>query len=231
MRAICSSWGVSSSRVSSRRMLTFSPVARSSVRHPVARTTVRSHEWKPQPRASQPPQRTSARSRSTSPRSSSTTCAAAIKATKWPDREVGSRPRACSSRRSRRWPTTGRRDYDWRTLRGALRGPAALRHRDRRGRHPLHPRALRARGRAAADRHPRVAGLDGRAAQDHRSADQADGARRERGGRLPSRDPVAAGPRVLRQADRDRLGPHPHRQGLGRADGAPRVRPLRRAGR
>ena len=34
---------------------------------------------------------------------------------------------------------------------------------------------------------------------------------RERGGRLPSGDPVAAGPRLLRQADRDRLGPDPHR--------------------
>ena len=54
---------------------------------------------------------------------------------------------------------------------------------------------------------------------------ESDGARRERGGRLPSRDPVIAGPRVLGEADRDRLGPHPHRAGVGRADEAPRDTP------
>ena len=116
-------------------------------------------------------------------------------------------------------------------VRGALRGPAALRHRDRRRRHPLHPRSLEARGRAAADRHARLARLDGRAAQDHRAAHRSHGPRRERGGRLPSRHPVVAGPRLLRQADRDRLGPDPHRARLGRPDGAPRIRPVRRAGR
>ena len=42
-----------------------------------------------------------------------------------------------------------------------------------------------------------------------------DGARRERRGRVPSGDPVAAGPRVLRQADRHRVGSRPHRPGLG----------------
>ena len=44
-----------------------------------------------------------------------------------------------------------------------------------------------------------------------------DGARRERGGRLRRRDPVAAGPRVLGQADGDRLGPDPHRARLDRS--------------
>ena len=55
--------------------------------------------------------------------------------------------------------------------------------------------------------------------------------RRRRGGRLPPRDPVAAGPRLLRQADRDRLGPDPHRARVGRADAAARVRQVRGPGR
>ncbi len=57
-------------------------------------------------------------------------------------------------------------------LREAVRGVAALRHPDRWRRHPLHPRPLDARGRAAADRHARLARLDDRAAQDHRPADR-----------------------------------------------------------
>ena len=43
--------------------------------------------------------------------------------------------------------------------------------------------------------------------------------------------PVAARPWVLRQADGDRLGSRPHRAGLGGADEAPRLRPVRGAGR
>ena len=58
-----------------------------------------------------------------------------------------------------------------------------------------------------------------------------DRARRERIGRLPSGDPLAAGPRVLRQADRHRVGSRPHRTRLGRADEAPRLHPVRGAGR
>ena len=53
----------------------------------------------------------------------------------------------------------------------------------------------------------------------------------QRGGRVPSGDSLAAGPRVLRQADRHRLGSRPHRACLGRADEAPRIHPVRRAGR
>ena len=43
--------------------------------------------------------------------------------------------------------------------------------------------------------------------------------------------PSLAGPRVLGEADRDRLGPHPHRPGLGRADEPARLHEVRRAGR
>ena len=53
----------------------------------------------------------------------------------------------------------------------------------------------------------------------------------ERSGRLRSRDSVAAGPRVLGEADRDRLGPHSHRPRVGRADEPPRIHGVRRAGR
>src|SRR3954464_11802122 len=73
-----------------------------------------------------------------------------------------------------------------------------------------------------------MARLGHRAAEDHRAADQSDGAWRERSGRVPSRDPVDAGLRLLRQAGRHRLGPGAHRACLGRADDAPGIRPLRR---
>ena len=52
-----------------------------------------------------------------------------------------------------------------------------------------------------------------------------------RGGRLPPGHPLAAGPRVLRQADRHRLGSRPHRARLDRTDEAPGIHPVRRAGR
>ena len=76
-----------------------------------------------------------------------------------------------------------------------------------------------------------MARLGHRADEDHRPADQPDGARRERIGRLPPGDPVDAGLRVFGQADHDRLGPRPHRPCLGRADEAPGIQPIRGAGR
>src|SRR3954454_14778904 len=73
-----------------------------------------------------------------------------------------------------------------------------------------------------------MARLGHRAAEDHRATDQSDGARRERSGRVPSRDPVDARLRILRQAGRHWLGPGAHRACLGGADEAPGIRPLRR---
>ncbi len=116
-------------------------------------------------------------------------------------------------------------------VRGPAERPAALHHRDRRARHPFPARPFPARGRAATDCHARVARLDHRAAEDHRAPHQPDGPRRECAGRVPPGDPLAAGSRVLGQADRHRLGPGPDRAGLGRADGAPRVHPVRGPGR
>ena len=115
--------------------------------------------------------------------------------------------------------------------RGEAECPAAVRDDDRRRRHSFHPRPLASSECSAGDRHPRLAGLGHRAAQDHRSAHRSDSARRQRRGRVRCRHPVRAGLRLLRQADRHRLGPRPHRASLGGADEAPRIHPLRRPGR
>ena len=99
-----------------------------------------------------------------------------VAATRWPDKEDGLQTprRACSSPPSRSSPPIGRRDYDWRKMRGPAQRPAAVHHRDRRARHPLHPCPLEARQCPADHRHPWLAGLDHRAAEDHRAAHQPD---------------------------------------------------------
>ena len=127
---------------------------------------------------------------------------ARIAATRWPEKETVEDDSqgvqlATMQDLARYWAT----EYDWRKCEARLNALPELHHRDRRAGHPLHPRSLQARGRAAARRLPRLAGLDRRAAEDHRPAHRPDRARRERVGRLPRRDPVDAGLRVLRQAD------------------------------
>ena len=116
-------------------------------------------------------------------------------------------------------------------VRGAAERAAAVHHRDRRGGHPLHPRALAACGRAAAGHDARLARLGHRDAGGHRPAHRPDRVRRRRRGRVPLGAAVPARLRLLRRADRDRLGPPPHREGLGGADDPPGLHPLRRAGR
>ena len=130
-----------------------------------------------------------------------------INATRWPERETVTDASqgvqlATIQALARYWAT----DYDWRKVRGEAQRPAEVHHRDRRARHPLHPRPFEARECAAAHRHARMARLDHRADEDHRSADQPDGAWRDRGGRLPRGDSVDAGLRVLGQADRRPAG-------------------------
>ena len=107
--------------------------------------------------------------------------------------------------------------------RGEAERAAAVHDRDRRRRHPLHPRQVAARGRAAADHDPRLARLGRRAARDGRPADRPDRARRQRRGCLPARAALAARVRLLGRAGRGRLGPGPDRTGLGRADAPPRL--------
>ena len=116
-------------------------------------------------------------------------------------------------------------------VRGETERAAAVQDRDRRGGHPLHPREVAARGRVAADHDARLAWLGHRAARGRRPADRPDRARRPRRGRVPSRAAVDARLRLLRRADRARLGPRPHRARLGGADAPPRLHPLRRPGR
>ena len=92
-------------------------------------------------------------------------------------------PRAGQARNSFRTP---RRAYNWRrsrarTLlgdrarlaegRGKAERPPAVQDRDRRARHPLHPRQVAPRGRAAADHHARLARLGDRAPRNRRPTD------------------------------------------------------------
>ena len=69
-----------------------------------------------------------------------------IAATRWPSKElVDDRSQgvqlATMQELARYWTT----DYDWRTVRGETERAAAVHDRDRRGGHPLHPRAVAAR--------------------------------------------------------------------------------------
>ena len=116
-------------------------------------------------------------------------------------------------------------------VRGETERAGAVHDRDRRGGHPLHPRALAARGRAAADHDPRLARLGRRAARDRRPADRPDRARRRRRGRVPPGLAVDTRLRLLGSAGRSRLGRGSHWASLGGADEAPRLRPLCRPGR
>ena len=133
--------------------------------------------------------------------------------------------RACSWRRLQELVRYWGSGYDWRKAEAKLNALPQFMTDDRRGGHPLHPRPFASPERAAADHHARLAGIGHRAAQDHRSAHGSDRARRPRRGRFRRRHPVVAGLRLLRQADRHRLGPRPHRASLGGADEAPRATP------
>ena len=126
--------------------------------------------------------------------------------------------RACSSRPSRSSRGIGRPDYDWRKVEARLNAlPQFITEIDG-ARYSFHPCSFEARKCLADDCHAWLARLDHRAAEDHRPADQSHGAWRERSGRLPSRDPVAAGLRLLRQADGARMESRSHRACLGDAD-------------
>ena len=66
-----------------------------------------------------------------------------INATKWPERETVTDESqgvqlATMQELARYWAT----EYDWRKVRGETERPAAVHHRDRRARHPFHPRSL-----------------------------------------------------------------------------------------
>ncbi len=155
-----------------------------------------------------------------------------ILATQWPEKETVADqsqgvPLATTQELARYWAT----DYDWRKVRGETECPAPVHHDDRWAGHSFHSRSLETEERVAAHHHARLARLDHRADEDHRSADQSHGIWRERIRRFRCSDSVDAGLRVFRQADEHRLGSRAHGQGLGRADEAPRLHPLRSPGR
>ena len=162
---------------------------------------------------------------------SSTTCAGASRRRAGPPRSWSQiARRACS------WDAAGARALLGDRLRlaqgrGEAQRAAAVHDRDRRRRHPLHPRELAARERVAADHDPRLARLGHRAARDRRPAHRSDRARRTRRGRLRPRAAVHSRLRLLRRADRPRLGPGPRRARMGGADASARLHPLRRPGR
>ena len=153
-----------------------------------------------------------------------------VSATRWPDRETdpwqGVRLETIQAL-ARYWAT----DYDWRTFEKRFAAlPHFITEIDGVDIHFIHVRSPHEDALPLIVTHGWPGSTD-RAAQDHRAADRSHRPRRQRGGCVPSRHPVAAGPRVLGQADGDRLGPDPHRARLGRADEAPRVRAVRGAGR
>ena len=68
-----------------------------------------------------------------------------IAATRWPDREtVADDSQGVQLATMRKLADYWASDYDWRKMRGAAQRAAQLHHRDRRARHPLHPRPLEA---------------------------------------------------------------------------------------
>ena len=95
---------------------------------------------------------------------------------------------------ARYWTT----EYDFGRIEARLNALPAVHDRDRRRGHPLHPRQVAARERAAADHDARLARLGHRAARDRRPADRPDRARRHRRGRVPPGAAVPARLRLLR---------------------------------
>ena len=130
-----------------------------------------------------------------------------LQATRWPEKETVADqtqgvPLATIQELVRYWAN----DYDFRRFEARLNARPAVPDRDRRPRHPLHPRQVAARERVAADHHARLAGLGHRDAERGRPAHRPDGTRRRRGGRVRRRGSVDARLRVLREADRRPAG-------------------------
>ena len=139
-----------------------------------------------------------------------------INATRWPERETVTDdsqgvPLATMQDLARYWAT----DYDWRACEAKLNGlPNFITEIDGLDIHFIHVRSEHEDALPLIVTH----GWPGSIIEQLKiiePAHQPDGTRRERIRRVPSRDPVAAGPRVLGQADRHRVGPRPHRARLG----------------
>ena len=147
-----------------------------------------------------------------------------INATRWPERETVNDdsqgvPLATMQELARYWGT----DYDWRACEAKLNAlPNFITEIDGLDIHFIHVRSRHEDALPLIVTH----GWPGSILEQLKiigplTEPTAHGA--SAAGRVPSRDPVAAGPRVLRQADDHRLGSRPHRARLGRADEAPRL--------
>ena len=156
-----------------------------------------------------------------------------IAATRWPSKElVQDRSQGVAGDRPGARALLGDR-LRLAQSRSEVQRAAAVQDRDRRRRHPLHPREVEARGCAAADHDPRLAGLDHRTARGRRPADGPDRTRVVvRRGRLRPRPSLRAGLRLLGRADRARLVGRPSGAGLASVDGTASGTPAmsRRAG-
>ena len=156
---------------------------------------------------------------------------ARIRAMRWPDPETVTDdsqgvPLAMIQELARYWAT----DYDWRRCEAKLNGlPHFITEIDGLDIHFIHIRSGHDHALPLIVTH----GWPGSVIEQLkiRPAHRSHGTRRERIGRFPPGDPVAAWVRILRQAARERLGPCPHRTRLGRADEAPRLRAIRVARR
>ncbi len=133
---------------------------------------------------------------------------ARIAATRWPEKEtVDDQSQGVALATMQAVARYWAEEYDWRKCEEKLKAlPHFITEIDGLDIHFIHVRSKH------EDALPllvvaRMARIGHRAAEDHRSAHQSDGTWRQRSGRFPRGDPVDAGLRVLRQADRRRLGP------------------------
>ena len=159
--------------------------------------------------------RASASSRSAFAEAELTELRRRIDATRWPEQETVDDdsqgvPLATMQDLARYWAT----DYDWSKCEARLNGlPNFLTEIDGLDIHFIHVRSRHEDALPLIVTH----GWPGSIIEQLKIIEpltDPDVARRQRGGRVPPGDPLAAGPRVLRQADRHRLGP-------GRAPPAP----------
>ena len=163
---------------------------------------------------------------------SSPTCAGASRRPGGPSaRRSTTTRRACRSRPCRSSRATGRPSYDWRRCEARLNAlPNFLTEIDGLDIHFIHVRSRHEDALPLIVTH----GWPGSIVEQLKIIEpltDPDGARRQRGRRVPCGDPLAAGPRVLREAGRHRLGSGAHRPRLGGADEPPRLQRVRGAGR
>ena len=147
-----------------------------------------------------------------------------IAATRWPEREIVTDQSqgvqlATMQKLARYWET----EYDWRKCEAKLNAlPQFITTIDGVDIHFIHVRSKHPNALPMIVTH----GWPGSIIEQLKIIDpltESHGTWRDRGGRLRRRDSVAAGLRVLGQAHGDRLGSHPHRTRVGRADEAPRI--------